>query len=368
MASKGEDFGGDYELPNNDSYNEICASIALTNWNQRMNLVHEDAKYADVMERALYNGILVGTNLEGTKFYYANKLEIPKAGGSTDGGMYGGVQRQDWFTCACCPPNLMRTIAKLSEYMYTIHGDNVYVNLFAGSNGNLDVGGTKVNLVQSTEYPWGNGSVAITVNPEQTKEFTINIRIPGWVKDQVNKDATIKVIPAGKNEDEAVTITMDENKGYVPVAREWKKGDVIQLKLPMEIRKTETNPNIQTNQGKIAIERGPIVYALEKAGNAQLNKETISESNFDPRNFVIPRDAELKENRREAYLKDVLMITGDVKYQNGNELVDAKLQAVPFYASNNRGDTDEYQPNGKSTRMTVWTNASGEAPVRHSKI
>lgn len=363
VASKGEDFGGDYQLPNNDSYCEICASISLANWNQRMNLVHEDSKYADVMERTLYNGILVGTNLEGTKFYYANKLEIPKAGGSTDGGMYGGVQRQDWFNCACCPPNLMRTIAKLSEYMYTVHGDNVYVNLFVGSNGKVNVDGTEVNLVQKTEYPWGDGSIGITVNPQQTKEFTMNIRIPGWVKEQVNRDAVIEVIPAGETEADAEKINMDENKGYVPVTREWKKGDVIKVKLPMEIRKTETNPNIKTNQGKIAIERGPIVYALEKAGNAQLNKNNISESDFDPRNFVIPRDAELTANRREAYLKDVMMITGNVKYKDGNNLVDAKLQAVPFYASNNRGDTDEYQPNGKSTRMTVWTNASGDAPV-----
>ncbi len=366
VASKGEDFGGDYELPNNDSYCEICASISLANWNQRMNLVHEDSKYADVMERTLYNGILVGTNLEGTKFYYANKLEIPKAGGSTDGGMYGGVQRQDWFNCACCPPNLMRTIAKLSEYMYTVHGDNVYVNLFVGSDGKLNVDGTEVNLVQKTEYPWGDGTIGITVNPQQEKEFTMNIRIPGWVKEQVNKDAAIEVIPAGKTEAQAETIAMDENKGYVPVTREWKKGDVIKVKLPMEVRKTETNPNIKTNQGKIAIERGPIVYALEKAGNAQLNKDNISVSDFDPRNFVIPRDAELTANRREAYLKDVMMITGNVKYKNGNELIDAKLQAVPFYASNNRGDTDEYQPNGKSTRMTVWTNASGDAPVMHT--
>ena len=361
VASHGEDFGGDYELPNNDSYNEICASIALTNWNQRMNLVHEDAKYADVMERALYNGILVGTNLEGNKFYYANKLEIPKKGGSTDGGMYGGVQRQDWFTCACCPPNLMRTIAKLSEYMYTIHGDNVYVNLFVGSDGNLNVGGTEVNLIQNTQYPW-EGSVGITVNPKRTKKFTMNIRIPSWVKDQVNKDAVIKVVSAGKTD----TIDMDENKGYVAITREWKAGDVINIELPMEVRKSETNPNITTNQGKIAIERGPIVYALEKAGNAQFNSTTIGESNFDPRNFVIPRSSELTATRNKTLLKDVVEITGNVKYKNGGTEVDAALQAVPFYASNNRGDTNEYQTNSKSTRMAVWANASGDAPVKHT--
>ncbi len=361
VASHGEDFGGDYELPNNDSYNEICASIALTNWNQRMNLVHEDAKYADVMERALYNGILVGTNLQGNKFYYANKLEIPKKGGSTDGGMYGGVQRQDWFNCACCPPNLMRTIAKLSEYMYTVHKDQIYVNLYIGSDGSMNVDGTKVELNQDTEYPW-KGLVGITVNPEQTKAFTINLRIPSWVKEQKNHKVEIKVgdeVVSGK-----------ESNGYFAITREWKKGDVITINMPMEIRKTETHPKITTNEGKIALERGPIVYAIEKAGNAQLNKDAVAESDFDPRNFVIPRDSELTANPNADLLNGVVEINGDITYKKSDgEIIPAKLQAVPFYASNNRGDGAEYDPNNpnvKSTRMTVWTNASGAAPVRHT--
>ncbi len=351
VASHGEDFGADYELPNNDSYNEICASIALTNWNQRMNLVKEDTKYVDVMERALYNGVLVGTNLEGNKFYYANKLEIPKKGGSTDGGMYGGVQRQDWFNCACCPPNLMRTIAKLSEYMYTIHKDNIFVNLYIGSEGTLKVDGTEVVLSQQTAYPW-DGAVTISVSPKVSKTFTMNLRIPGWVNEQDNKNVTIKV-----NGEE---VSEKTNKGYVKITREWMEGDKIQIDMPMEIRKTEANPNVTTNAGKIVIERGPIVYAVEKAGNVQLNE---SISNFDPRNVIIPRDTELVAKYNPDLLNGVVEITGDVTYHTGTEIVPAKLQAVPFYASNNRGDG-----NGESmsTGMTVWTNASGEQPVQYT--
>ncbi|MEE0420956.1 MAG: glycoside hydrolase family 127 protein [Lachnospiraceae bacterium] len=356
VASHGEDFGGDYELPNNDSYNEICASIALTNWNQRMNLVHEDTKYVDVMERALYNGVLVGTNLEGNKFYYATKLEIPKKGNVVDGGMYGGVQRQDWFNCACCPPNLMRTIAKLSEYIYTTHKDNVFVNLFIGSDGHVNVDGTRVGLKQETQYPW-NGAVKLTVQPEEKKSFTMNIRIPGWVKEQKDKKVTIRV-----NDTE---VTEKAKKGYVAITREWDVNDVITIDMPMEIRKTEANPKVVTNKDKIAIERGPIVYAIEKAGNAQINKETISENEFDPRNFVIPRDARLTADYDADLLKGVMEITGDVTYKKGTETVPAKLQAIPYYASNNRGDSGVYG-DGISTRMTVWTAASGTPVARYT--
>lgn len=335
VRSHGEDFGGDYELPNDDSYCEVCASIALANWNQRMNLIHEDAKYADVVERTLYNAILVGTNLTGDKFYYDTRLEVNN-----------GQNRSDWFACACCPPNLMRTIAKLSEYMYTVHGNDVFVNLYIGSDGTLNVGGTEVGLTQETEYPW-NGAVKLTVDPSKEKEFTMNIRIPGWTQEQVNKEVRISV------NGEAVTTKAD--KGYVAITRTWKAGDVIKIDMPMEVRKTEANPNVTTNTGKIALERGPIVYCMEKAGNAQLNPEI---ADFNPLNFVIPRDAELTATYNENLLKGVAEITGDVKYNDGGTLKDAKLQAIPYYAWNNRGD-DGVEGQNSSSKMLIWTNATG---------
>lgn len=337
VRSHGEDFGGDYELPNDDSYCEICASIALANWNQRMNLIHEDAKYADVVERTLYNAILVGTNLTGDKFYYDTRLEVSNKQG-----------RSDWFACACCPPNLMRTIAKLSEYMYTVHGDDLFVNLYIGSNGTVNVDGTKVELTQKTEYPW-DGAVKLTVNPAKEKTFTMKLRIPGWTQEQKDKNVSISV--NGKE------IETKAENGYVAINREWKSGDVVKIDMPMEIRMTEANPNVTTNAGRIALERGPIVYCMETAGNAQLNENI---ANFNPLNFVIPRNADLKADYNEDLLNGVVEITGDVKYNDSGTVKDAKLQAIPYYAWNNRGD-DGVEGQNSGSQMLIWTNASGES-------
>ncbi len=337
VASHGEDFGNPYELPNNNSYCETCAAIALANWNQRMNLVHEDAKYADVVERTLYNAILVGTNLEGNKFFYSSRLEVSNGNG-----------RSDWFACACCPPNLMRTIAKLSEYMYTVHADDVFVNMYINSEGTVNVEGTSVGLTQETYYPW-DGAVALTVSPAAAKEFTLKIRIPGWVEDQYDKDVVIEV--------NGEAVTDEAEKGYVSVTRTWKKGDVVKIVIPMEIRRTEADPNVTTNAGRIALERGPIVYCMEKAGNAQINND----NNFNPLNFVIPRDAELQATYNEELLNGVVEITGTVLYNNGGTIEEAELQAVPYYAWNNRGDNG-VQGQNSSTKMLIWTVADGEIP------
>lgn len=338
-GASSEGYGPDYVLPPNQSYAEICASIAAANWNQRMNLLHEDGKYADMIETNLYNSILVGTNLDGNRFYYSTLLEASNGNG-----------RSPWFGCACCPPNLMRTIAAASGYMYTVHNDTVFVNMYAGSEGKVNVGGTQVGLKQETEYPW-EGTVKMTVTPAASKKFTMKIRIPGWVNEQENKNVTIKV----GNE----TVTTKANKGYVAIDRTWQAGDVVQINMPMEIRKTESHPLVESTQGKIALQRGPVVYCMEKAGNAQLNPEI---SNFNPLSFVIPRDAELTAEYKEDLLNGVVEITGDVKYNTGSGLVDAKLQAIPYYAWNNRGDDATYtagldEPKNNSSKMLIWTTA-----------
>ena len=335
VRSHGEDFGDPYELPNDDSYCEICATIALANWNQRMNLIHEDAKYADVVEKNLYNAILVGTNLTGDKFYYSTYLEAKN-----------GDPRSDWFACACCPPNLMRTIAKLSEYMYTIHGDKLFVNMYIGSEGNLNIDGTNVNLTQETEYPW-DGAVKLTVTPDEAKEFTMNIRIPGWTQEQANKEVSIYV--------NGEKVTAEAEKGYVAITRTWEKGDIVRIDMPMEVRMTEADPNVEANQGRIAIQRGPIVYSIEMAGNAQLNSDI---ANFSPLNFVIPRDAQLTATYNEDLLNGVVEITGDVKYNDNGNLIDAKLQAIPYYAWNNRGN-DGVEGQNNCSQMLIWTNTTG---------
>ena len=338
-GSDSEGFGRDYDLPPNQSYCETCAAIGSANWNLRMNLLHEDGKYADMVETNLYNSILVGTNLDGNLFYYDTLLEVDR-----------GKGRSNWFNCACCPPNLMRTIASLSGYMYTVHGNTLFVNMYSGSNGLVNVGGTQVGLKQETDYPW-DGAVKMTVSLPESKEFAMKIRIPGWVNEQKNKNVAIKV--NGQSMDVSV------EKGYATINGTWDNGDVVTIDIPMEIRMTEAHEKVVANKGRIALQRGPVVYCMEKAGNAQLNAGI---ENFNPLNFVIPRDAELTATRKKDYLKDIVEITGDVKYATGNEseMIDAKLQAIPYYAWNNRGDDAEYVPGqGKnsSSKMLIWTMA-----------
>ncbi len=343
-GSDSEGYGKDYDLPPDQSYAETCAAIAAANWNQRMNLVHEDAKYADMVERNLYNSVLVGTNLDGNRFYYSTRLRVN-----------GGNARSEWFACACCPPNLMRTIAALSGYMYTVHNDTLFVNMYVGSDGSANVGGTQVGLKQETNYPW-EGAVKLTVTPKEAKKFTMKIRVPGWVNEQENKTVTVKV--------NNTPVTAAAEKGYIAIDRTWNANDVVTIDMPMEIRKTESHPLVTATKGQIALQRGPVVYCMEKAGNAQLNADI---ADFDPLNFVIPRDAELKAEYNKDLLNGVVEITGDVKYASGTGVIDAKLQAVPYYAWNNRGDDAEFTPGletpkNNSTKMLIWTNAADAEP------
>ena len=346
-TSDSEGFGADYDLPPDHSYIEICAAIAAANWNQRMNLLHEDGKYADMVEKNLYNSILVGENLDGNMFFYSSLLRVA-----------GGNGRSSWFACACCPPNLMRTIAAASGYMYTVHNKSIFVNMYSGSTGKIKVDGTDVTLKQETMYPW-DGAVKLTVGLPTSvsqKNFALKLRIPGWVNEQKNKKVTIKV--GGK---EITGSDAEVVNGYVTIDRAWSNGDVVTLDIPMEIRRTESDEHVTSTQGMIALQRGPIVYCMEKAGNVELNP---SISNFDPLNFVIPRDASLKAEYKSDLLNGCVEITGDVKYNDGSQTVDAKLQAIPYYAWNNRGDDAVYE-SGKvennSSKMLIWTNAVGTA-------
>lgn len=351
VSSSSEGFGADYDLPPNQSYCEICAAIAAANWNQRMNLLHEEGKYADMVEKNLYNSILVGENLDGNRFYYSTLLQAEN-----------GNKRSEWFGCACCPPNLMRTIAALSGYMYTVHGKDLFVNMFVGSTGNVNIDGTSVGIKQETNYPW-DGSVKLTMSLQESKDFAVKVRIPGWVNEQKNKTVTVKV--------NGTAVSQTAEKGYITLNNTWKDGDTITLDIPMEIRITESNEYVKPTLGRIAIQRGPIVYCMEKAGNAQLNG---SIENFDPMQFVIPRNADLKAAYNKDLLNGIVEITGDVKYATGkgSEMIDAKLQAIPYYAWNNRGDDADYtpgleSPKNSSSKMLIWTMAD-QPIVKEEKL
>ena len=248
-SASGEAFGRDYELPNMSAYNETCAAIGNDYWNHRLFLLHADARYIDVMERTLYNGLISGVSLDGKSFFYPNPLESK-----------GQHQRSPWFGVACCPGNITRFLASVPGYVYAQQGATLYVNLFVNSNGEIKMdNGRTVKMVQETRYPW-DGAVKMTVNPDKRGQFTINVRIPGWARDEavpsdlyrfqdkVSEQVTIKV--NGKAE------PLKIEKGYVSLNRDWKSGDVIELALPMPVRRIVANDQVEADRGRVALQRG----------------------------------------------------------------------------------------------------------------
>jgi len=251
-----EGFGNPYHIRSNNGYTEVCAAIAGANWYQRLGLYHEETKYADSYERALYNGVLVGVTLEGTRFAYSTRLDESTA-------------RAEWQGCACCPPNVIRTVANASGYMYTVRQDNIFVNMFGGSTGHINVQGDDVIIRQVTQYPW-EGEIEMTITPPADKAFTLNLRVPGWVKAQKYQQVTLLL------DGEEIDATANA-KGYIAITRQWPAaGTVINYNIPMEIRVTEGDINVarvysaatdrysvlQSQWDKVAVERGPIVYTL----------------------------------------------------------------------------------------------------------
>jgi DUF1680 family protein len=331
---QGEAFGDDYELPNLTAYNETCAAVANIFWNERLFLLHGDAKYVDVLERTLYNGLLSGVSLDGTKFFYPNPLESD-----------GSHQRSPWFGCACCPGNLTRFLPSLPGYLYAQSGDTLYVNLYAGSTASIKLeSGRPVKITQETLYPW-DGAVKMTVQTEwrRNKQFTIKVRIPGWARDEavpgglykfynaVNESATLAV------NGEDVPIKLD--RGYVSLDREWKSGDVIELNLPMLIRKVAASENVAADRGRIALQRGPIVFCAEWPDT----------SNGKVRQLLLPDEQPLTTRFDPALLNGVQVIEGKGFNVVTNEFghVVKRLQdfkVIPYYAWANRGPGE----------MTVW--------------
>ncbi len=326
-----EGFGGRYELPNLTAYCETCASFANIFWNHRMFLMRGDAKYMDILERTLYNAALSGISMKGDRFFYPNVLE------ST-----GRHERSPWFDCACCPSNVARFIPSVPGYVYASKGDDLYVNLFIGGDTTLKTAANTVKLRQQTEYPWA-GQVNIAVEPEKSGAFAIFIRIPGWARnepvpsdlykfaDAVSEKPSIKV--NGK------TFAFEVEKGFARIDRTWQQGDKIVLDFPMPIRRIISHPEIKTNAGKVAFQRGPIVFCLEGPDN---DGKVL--------NLVIPDDAKLKAAYRRDLLNGVVVLTG--KAQTAKRTLDGKIitagsrsfTAIPYYAWAHRG----------RAQMTVW--------------
>ncbi len=271
-----ESFTVDYDLPNDTAYAETCAAIGLVFFAHRMLRVEMKGCYADVMERALYNGVISGIALDGKSYFYVNPLEVlPEALESNYAFNHVRHIRQKWYGCACCPPNIARLLASLGSYIYSKNEDTIFVHLFIGGTVKTQIMGNEIELTQTTNYPW-EGNVKFDIKLDINKEFTIALRVPGWCKKHqiaINE----KII-------ETKSIYKD---GYVYIKRAWKNDDSIELVLDMPVERMKANPLVRENIGKTAIQKGPIVYCLEETDNGPnlsqitLTVDTVFETEFD---------------------------------------------------------------------------------------
>lgn len=338
-TGSGEAFGADYELPNMSAYCETCAAVGNDFWNYRLFLLHGDARYIDVMERTLYNGLISGVSLDGRSFFYPNPLESN-----------GQHKRSPWFGVACCPANITRFLASLPGYVYAQRGGELYVNLFAGSSAQikLDAGPT-VRITQETRYPW-EGAVRMTVNPAQPARFTLRVRIPGWARNEPVPSGLYRFVdqiseqPSLRVNGRAVPLKLES--GYVAIERTWKPGDRVDLALPMPVRRIAANSAVAADRGRVALQRGPMVYAAEWPDNPS----------GKVRNLVLPPSATLTAEWRPDLLKGVTVVKSRaIALQTGAagkiEKTSQDFLAIPYYAWANRGPG----------QMVVWLPADEAA-------
>jgi DUF1680 family protein len=329
-TSHGEAFGKNYELPNMSAYCETCAAIGNVYMNYRLFLLHGESKYYDVLERTLYNGLISGVSLDGGGFFYPNPLES-----------IGQHQRQPWFGCACCPSNICRFIPSVPGYVYAVQDADVYVNLFMSNNSTLTVNGKKLHLTQTTSYPW-NGDVKINVTPSGKQQFNLKIRIPGWVQGQVvpsdlytyndRKKLSYDVKVNG------VSTIAQLHKGYFTVNRTWKKGDVVEIRFDMEPRTVKTHTAVEANRGKVAIERGPIVYCAEWLDN-----------DFSVLSVIMNKKPSFTVEHKQDLLQGITQLKTEAQVLSYNpdgkiEAKDVILTMIPYYSWAHRG----------SGEMAVW--------------
>lgn len=310
---EGEAFGKNYELPNLTGYNETCAAIGNVYWNHRLHNISGNADYFDVIERSLYNGLISGLSLDGKKFFYPNALESD--------GIYkfnrGACTRQSWFDCSCCPTNLIRFIPSIPGLIYSKSDKAIYVNLYATNTATIEFKKNNIQINQKTNYPW-DGKVTVFVSPKIATNFTLKLRIPSWARNQVlpgdlysyknNSSTRTKLSINGKSTNYKI------DNGYIIINKIWKKSDTVILEFPMEVKQVITNPEVTDNRGKVALEYGPIVYAIEEIDNATA---------FD--SATINTNDTFKIKKEETLLEGVNIIQTD------------KLKAIPYYLWSNRG-------------------------------
>lgn len=314
-SAKNEGFTVPYDLPNDSAYAETCAAIGMALWNHRMFLMSGDCKYVDVLERVVYNGLLSGVSLDGDRFFYVNPL-----------GSKGKHHRVPWFDCSCCPTNIVRYIPGMGERVYAHRDNDLWTVLYLGNTATVSLQGGKVKLIQETHYPW-QGDINITVEPEASFSFALHLRIPGWCKLQPSVFINGQEQPGEK-----------PVAGYVTIKREWKSGDKVRLFLPMPVERVYAHPNVKADVGRVALQRGPVVYCLEGVDNEG-----------HVRDLCLSRDGNLMWTFEKELLGGVVVVRGEaLSVSRGDEgkrvMRRVKFLAVPYSAWDNR------QPGA----MVVW--------------
>ncbi len=330
-TAQGEAFGANYDLPNMTAYCETCAAIANVYWNHRLFLLHGDSKYIDVLERTLYNGLISGVSLDGKGFFYPNPLESD-----------GQHARSPWFGCACCPSNICRFMASIPGYVYAQRGDEIFVNLFATGNAKFKVNAGAVELLQETRYPW-DGAVKISVRPQGAGEFALNVRVPGWARNEpvpsdlyrffgdVKEPVTIRV--------NGERVPLDVKSGYVSLRRAWKSGDTIEMDLPMPARRVIANEKIEADRGRVAFVRGPLVYCFEWPDNPEGHVC----------NLLVTDAAPIEAVDKPDLLGGIVALRTSgrsfaIDAQGKSTSKDVELLAIPYFAWAHRG----------AGEMAVW--------------
>lgn len=322
-SAYGESFSYDYHLPNDTVYGETCAAIGLVFFARRLLEIAPKAEYADVMERALYNGIISGMSLDGTKFFYVNPLEVlPEASEKSRNHRHVRPERQKWFGCACCPPNLVRMLTSIGSYAYSTGRDTLYAHLYLGGELETELEGRALSLSIESRLPW-QGGVRITNNQEA--EYTLALRIPGWCK-------SYSLLLNGK------PCPGEMRDGYLMIRRLWQSGDSLALDFDMPVTLMRANPHVREDAGRLAVTRGPLVYCLEEADNGP-----------DLHLIRLTKDTAFTEEYRSDLLDGVMLLKARGEQPDENWPADAlylpageqrsrprELTFIPYYAWANR--------------------------------
>jgi len=327
----GERFGDNYELPNTTAYNETCAAIANVYFNHRMFMLHGDSKYIDILEKTLYNGLISGVGMDGKSFFYTNAMQIKNSLSHRD----MEAERSGWFPCSCCPTNVVRLIPSVPGYVYAQKGEDVYVNLFIAGNAGLTVNNKSVEIIQQNNYPW-DGALKFTMAPKSPLAFNLLVRIPGWAQNKAmpsdlykfanTSDKKVQIIINGQPVDYSM------QNGYAVLKRTWKKGDLVEVNLPMEVRRVIANENVKDDMGKVALQRGPIIYCAEWPDN-----------NGKAANIIIPGSATFITEYKPDLLNGIVVVKSNVPVvvvnNDGNTVstVNREFMAIPYYAWAHRG-------------------------------